>query len=74
VTKTFADNLTTDLAAFDPAMTAYRAGHPAGDPATIDDLATTWQQYTGIAKNQLQISRSVDTVSAGSEEMGASIR
>jgi methyl-accepting chemotaxis protein len=53
VAQAFSDNLTADLAAFDAAMAAYRTAGPAGDAATIDDLAATWQQYAGIAKNRL---------------------
>jgi methyl-accepting chemotaxis protein len=53
VAKTFEDNLTSDLAAFDKALNAYRASDPASDPAMIDDLATTWQQYADIAENRL---------------------
>jgi len=51
--KSFADDLATDLAAYDAAMTAYRADGPAGDPAVISDLATTWQQYADITQNRL---------------------
>jgi methyl-accepting chemotaxis protein len=53
VAKAFADNLTADLATFDAAMTAYRASDPAGDSAMVDDLATTWQQYAGLATDTL---------------------
>jgi methyl-accepting chemotaxis protein len=49
----FADDLTADLAAFDAAMTAYRASGPAGESATIDNLVTIWQQYADIARNRL---------------------
>jgi methyl-accepting chemotaxis protein len=53
VAKTFADNLTADLAAFDTAMTTYRGSGPAGDATTSGDLDTTWHQYTDIAENRL---------------------
>jgi methyl-accepting chemotaxis protein len=53
VAKTFADNLTADVAAFDAALTAYRTGGPAGDRAAISDLTTTWKQYTDIAQGRL---------------------
>jgi methyl-accepting chemotaxis protein len=49
----FTQGFSNDLDAFSAAMTAYRESHPAGDPATIDQLDTTWAAYTKIAQEQL---------------------
>jgi methyl-accepting chemotaxis protein len=49
----FTTAFTADLQAFDAAMTAYQAGSPAGDPATIADLQTDWAAYVKIAQDEM---------------------
>ena len=49
------------LEAFDAAVAAYRASHPSGDPALIDDLSSQWKNYGEIAlSKQLDNSRRRD--------------
>jgi methyl-accepting chemotaxis protein len=49
----FEQGFTADVQAFDTALAAYRASRPAGDPAVIADLDTTWQDYVQVAKTSL---------------------
>ena len=52
------------LEAFDAAVVAYRASHPSGDPALIDDLSSQWKSYGEIAlSKQLDNSRRHDVAS-----------
>jgi methyl-accepting chemotaxis protein len=52
-TKRFDAAFTADLTTFDQATENYLGSHPAGSPATIDHLRTTWQQYSDIASTTL---------------------
>jgi methyl-accepting chemotaxis protein len=42
-----------DLVAFDEALAAYRANHPAAAPQTIDELERSWDQYSTAARSRL---------------------
>jgi methyl-accepting chemotaxis protein len=49
----FTQAFTNDLDAFSQAMTAYRSSNPAGDPAVIDKVQTTWAAYTKVAQEEM---------------------
>ncbi|GAA3638638.1 methyl-accepting chemotaxis protein [Kineosporia mesophila] len=51
--KKFSASFTQDLTSFDTALQSYRDSFPAGSPAAIDKLASTWQSYVTIARDQL---------------------
>ena len=48
----YAQGFAADVQAADSAMASYSGGHPAGDPAVIDDLRTKWQAYVQIAQTK----------------------
>jgi methyl-accepting chemotaxis protein len=57
----YEQSFTADLQVVDAGFTAYAASHPAGDPAVIAELQSTWQAYTQIAKTkQLPAGRAHD--------------
>ncbi len=49
----FAQAFQTDLETFSAAMTSYREGHPAGDPATVAHLETTWTAYSKVVQERM---------------------
>ncbi|MFB9358241.1 MCP four helix bundle domain-containing protein, partial [Actinoplanes nipponensis] len=52
VTK-FTQAYLADLGTFDTAMKAYRDSMPAGDPAVIDRLETTWSTYGKVGQEKM---------------------
>jgi methyl-accepting chemotaxis protein len=48
----YAQIFATDVQTVDAAMASYRASHPAGDPAVIADLETSWRAYVQIAQSK----------------------
>ncbi|GIJ68171.1 hypothetical protein Voc01_030880 [Virgisporangium ochraceum] len=52
-TKTFGDRFLADIDTFGAAMKDYRASNPAGNPATIDSLDATFDEYATVAKTKL---------------------
>ncbi|MFI7547823.1 methyl-accepting chemotaxis protein [Actinoplanes sp. NPDC049599] len=52
VTK-FTQGFIADLDAFSTAMKAYRDSGPAGDPAVINSLQTTWTSYIKVAQDEM---------------------
>jgi methyl-accepting chemotaxis protein len=46
----YAQSFEADLATFDAALAAYRAGRPAGKPQVLADLQTNWQSFSEIAR------------------------
>jgi methyl-accepting chemotaxis protein len=41
-----------DVTAFERALAAYRGSHPAGDPAVVDDLQSSWESYVLVARDR----------------------
>jgi methyl-accepting chemotaxis protein len=51
--KQFTDAFTDDIRSFETAMAAYRAGGPAVDASTLDELTTQWEKYVTVVQTKM---------------------
>src|SRR4051794_40483310 len=52
-TTKFAKGFATDVETFNALLADYRENNPAGDPATVADLQTTWTAYTDVVRRDM---------------------
>nr|WP_308016443.1 methyl-accepting chemotaxis protein [Jidongwangia harbinensis] len=62
-----------DLEEADAALARYRSGNPAGGETLIEELATAWQQYKGVAQTKQLANGQLNDLKAWEEVRGAEV-
>jgi methyl-accepting chemotaxis protein len=62
-----------DLEKADAALSRYRNGSPAGDQAVIEQLATAWQEYKGVAQTKQLGNGQLNDLKSWEEVRGAEV-